>query len=310
MPTPWFPSVSPGALGASLTVQGIPLLRRPRCQGILTSEWELRAVDRALAPSHGSGGVIEMQRIKPAFHRRRAERGATALTYGLVVGLVALAGLAAVTRIGTSVEGLFVEVASSIDGQAATATPALSPSPTPSPTVVSIYLDISDAALAATLQANLGDPNTWTLCYDIGAGVAMNQLNLYNACRNYGETLQIDRIAGEFVGAYINAGFDSFLSTSWTYPSGFYFTSVDGREDEVYGHTGLVTSSGTVRIEFDGGQSSQRHHINMYKYNGNTTHTYYHANGDWCDDCNPTFNLVTGTAQNYSGSPAMRIYGR
>ncbi len=39
------------------------------------------------------------------------ERGATALTYGLVVGLVALAGLAAVTRIGSSVDTLFSSTA-------------------------------------------------------------------------------------------------------------------------------------------------------------------------------------------------------
>lgn len=39
------------------------------------------------------------------------ERGATALTYGLVVGLVALAGLAAVTRIGDSVDTLFTSTA-------------------------------------------------------------------------------------------------------------------------------------------------------------------------------------------------------
>lgn len=42
-------------------------------------------------------------------------RGATALTYGLVVGLVGVAALAAVTRVGDSVGSLFTQVSSSID---------------------------------------------------------------------------------------------------------------------------------------------------------------------------------------------------
>ncbi len=41
-------------------------------------------------------------------------RGATALTYGLVVGLVALAGLSAVTRIGDSTTTLFTQVSSTL----------------------------------------------------------------------------------------------------------------------------------------------------------------------------------------------------
>lgn len=70
------------------------------------------------------------------------EAGATALTYGLVVGLVAIAGIGAVTRVGTSVEGLFVDVASSIDGTATetgtdtspTVEPVASPSTAPNTT--------------------------------------------------------------------------------------------------------------------------------------------------------------------------------
>lgn len=67
--------------------------------------------------------------------RRERQRGATALTYGLVVGLVALAGLGAVTRIGESTGTLFTSVASSIDGTTpAPVAPSPSPSPSPSPT--------------------------------------------------------------------------------------------------------------------------------------------------------------------------------
>ncbi len=71
------------------------------------------------------------------------QRGATAMTYSLVVGLVAIAGITAVTRVGSSVDELFTEVASSLDsaersgpGSAATptATPTVTPSATPSPT--------------------------------------------------------------------------------------------------------------------------------------------------------------------------------
>ncbi len=45
-------------------------------------------------------------------------RGATALTYSLVVGLVSLAGISAVTRVGGGVDSLFVSVSSSLDGSA------------------------------------------------------------------------------------------------------------------------------------------------------------------------------------------------
>lgn len=60
------------------------------------------------------------------------DRGATALTYGLVVGLVAIAALAAVTRIGDSVDLLFTDVASVIadplsSGEGATEEPYSGP---------------------------------------------------------------------------------------------------------------------------------------------------------------------------------------
>lgn len=76
-------------------------------------------------------------RHNKGFSRRR--RGATAMTYSLVVGLVAIAGITAVTRVGSSVDGLFTEVASSLDnadrpGPGSETSPTASPSATPSPT--------------------------------------------------------------------------------------------------------------------------------------------------------------------------------
>lgn len=65
------------------------------------------------------------------------DRAATALTYGLVVGLVAIAGISAVTRVGDSVDFLFGSVSSTLsstvdgDGAAATATPTPTPIPRP-----------------------------------------------------------------------------------------------------------------------------------------------------------------------------------
>lgn len=65
-------------------------------------------------------------------------RGATALTYGLVVGLVSLGALSAVTRGGESIDSLFSTVSSTLIAEGAgpdapTAVPVASPSPSPSP---------------------------------------------------------------------------------------------------------------------------------------------------------------------------------
>lgn len=46
---------------------------------------------------------------------KRVSRGATALTYGLVVGLIAVAGIAAVTSVGESVEDLFLDVSGQME---------------------------------------------------------------------------------------------------------------------------------------------------------------------------------------------------
>ncbi len=52
--------------------------------------------------------------VKIAKQRVASDRGATALTYGLTVGLVAIGALGAVTRIGDSVESLFGDVSNQI----------------------------------------------------------------------------------------------------------------------------------------------------------------------------------------------------
>lgn len=73
------------------------------------------------------------QRDMTAALRRR---GATALTYGLVVGLVGIAALGAVTRVGESQVSLFGEVSSTLTDvieQTAETNPSISPSPLPSP---------------------------------------------------------------------------------------------------------------------------------------------------------------------------------
>lgn len=67
-------------------------------------------------------------------------RGATALTYGLVVGLVALAGLAAVTRIGESVDSLFGTTSSTMLSTVNSSDPTTpQPSPSPSPTREDVF---------------------------------------------------------------------------------------------------------------------------------------------------------------------------
>lgn len=52
--------------------------------------------------------------MKQRIPLRVGRRGATALTYGLVVGLVGIAGLSAVTRVGSSVEALFGRTSSTM----------------------------------------------------------------------------------------------------------------------------------------------------------------------------------------------------
>ncbi len=51
---------------------------------------------------------------------RQARRGATAMSYALLLGLVGIGGLAAVTRVGSSVDDLFATTASTLSGTADT----------------------------------------------------------------------------------------------------------------------------------------------------------------------------------------------
>ncbi len=44
------------------------------------------------------------------------ESGATAIEYGLIAGLVAVAIIAALTALGTSLDGLFTEIADTVSG--------------------------------------------------------------------------------------------------------------------------------------------------------------------------------------------------
>ncbi len=62
----------------------------------------------------GLFGTDTQQAGKKPAPSHRADRGATALTYGLVVGLVAIGGLAAVTRIGDSIDTLFSTTSSTL----------------------------------------------------------------------------------------------------------------------------------------------------------------------------------------------------
>ena len=44
------------------------------------------------------------------------ESGATAIEYGLIAGLVAVAIIAALTALGSSLDGLFTQVATTVSG--------------------------------------------------------------------------------------------------------------------------------------------------------------------------------------------------
>ena len=49
----------------------------------------------------------------------RDEAGATAIEYGLIAALVAVAIIAALTALGTSLDGIFTTVSTELDGAAA-----------------------------------------------------------------------------------------------------------------------------------------------------------------------------------------------
>ncbi|MBI5278017.1 MAG: Flp family type IVb pilin [Burkholderiales bacterium] len=50
----------------------------------------------------------------------RDESGATAIEYGLIAALIAVAIIAAATTLGTRLSGLFTAIANCVDGTAAT----------------------------------------------------------------------------------------------------------------------------------------------------------------------------------------------
>ena len=55
---------------------------------------------------------------------RKEEDGATAVEYGLMVGLIAVVIIVAVTLLGTNLRGLFNSIAGSLPGGTAPAAPA------------------------------------------------------------------------------------------------------------------------------------------------------------------------------------------
>ncbi len=58
--------------------------------------------------------IIRMQYGMQDLHSRRNESGATAVEYGLLVGLIAAAIIAAVTLLGGNVSKLFTNIANKI----------------------------------------------------------------------------------------------------------------------------------------------------------------------------------------------------
>ena len=52
--------------------------------------------------------------VAVASHRAREEKGATAVEYGLLVGLIAVVIIAAVTLLGTQLQGLFTTIANAL----------------------------------------------------------------------------------------------------------------------------------------------------------------------------------------------------
>ncbi|ADB76028.1 Flp family type IVb pilin [Geodermatophilus obscurus] len=54
----------------------------------------------------------------------REEKGATAVEYGLMVGLIAVVIIAAVALLGTKLDGLFDTIGAKLGGTATTTTPA------------------------------------------------------------------------------------------------------------------------------------------------------------------------------------------
>ncbi|MBO6505081.1 MAG: Flp family type IVb pilin [Kordiimonadaceae bacterium] len=60
---------------------------------------------------------------------RRDEEGATAIEYGLIAALVAIALITALNGLGTSLDGMFTGVSDTLDANAPAAAPAPAPAP-------------------------------------------------------------------------------------------------------------------------------------------------------------------------------------
>lgn len=65
------------------------------------------------AAAHLTTLLFVLQGRVTALHERR-DRGATAVEYGLLVGLIAIAIIVAVTAFGTSLAGLFTNIKSKL----------------------------------------------------------------------------------------------------------------------------------------------------------------------------------------------------
>jgi pilus assembly protein Flp/PilA len=71
-------------------------------------------MSRALAPLFSVLGFFQDR-----FNTVRKDRGATAVEYGLLVGLIAVVIIAAVTVLGTRLKALFNSIVTSLGGTAA-----------------------------------------------------------------------------------------------------------------------------------------------------------------------------------------------
>ncbi|GAB5390462.1 MAG: hypothetical protein Alpg2KO_34300 [Alphaproteobacteria bacterium] len=82
----------------------------------------------------------------------KQQRGASLLSYGLIVGLISVVALVAVTGTGSSVEELFTDVSETLDGVSGSATGSSAPAPSASAASGDVVL---------TGAGTVGDPSRW-----------------------------------------------------------------------------------------------------------------------------------------------------
>ncbi|GAB5387939.1 MAG: hypothetical protein Alpg2KO_09070 [Alphaproteobacteria bacterium] len=244
-----------------------------------------------------------------ATRKYELKRGVSALSYGLLVGLIGVVALAAVTGSGSSINELFGETSGALQGvvdeNVEQPAPSAAPSASASPSPTGLFLVINDATLAATLESEIGSSG-WTPCYEAPLGDPFDHGDFATACGSASELLQIDTHGSTWSGSYLQGPLTSYYATTWRYPPGFYFSSVSGRSGNLYSHNGSISSSGTVRIEFNGGVTSERFHINAYRTDGDSDTNYYASNGDW-----QNWNLYDGGSNVVSNLQShMRFYSR